>query len=80
MSDNGLAPEEVAYAGDDIPDLPAMRHVGLPVAPVDAAPEIKAAAGYISPAAGGYGVGRDLVEQILKAKGLWLDSEEAFGW
>lgn len=80
MLARGLSPEEVAYAGDDIPDLPAMRHVGLPVAPSDAAPEVKDAAAYISPVAGGHGVGRDLLEQILKARDMWLEGEEAYGW
>jgi septum formation protein len=76
MEANSLAPEQVAYIGDDIPDLPSMHLVGLPVAPADAAPEVKQAAAYISPVAGGYGVGRDVVEQILKAQGLWLDSPQ----
>ncbi len=80
MSDHGLEPEQVAYAGDDIPDLHVMSYVGLGVAPSDAAPEIKAAAGYISPYAGGYGVGRDLLEQIMKVQGKWLDDRHAFGW
>lgn len=80
MATHGLAPGEVAYVGDDIPDLPAMQAVGLAVAPCDAAPEIRAAAGYISPVAGGYGVGRDLLEQILKTQGKWLEDADAFGW
>ena len=80
MRDRGLSPEEVAYAGDDIPDLHVIGHVGLGVAPADAAPEVKQAARYISPCAGGYGVGRDLLEQIMKAQGLWLDDRQAFGW
>lgn len=80
MRDRGLSPEEVAYAGDDIPDLHVIGHVGLGVAPADAAPEVKQAARYISPCAGGYGVGRDLLEQIMKAQGLWLDDRHAFGW
>lgn len=80
MQQNGLKPEEVAYAGDDIPDYEPMRHVGLAVAPADAAQEIREIAGYISSAAGGYGVGRDLIEQILRAQGLWMNDQHAFGW
>ena len=80
MEANGLTPDEVAYVGDDIPDYEAMRHVGLSVAPADAAVDIKSIAGYISPADGGYGVGRDLLEQMLKANGHWLSSAHAFGW
>ncbi len=75
-----LAPDEVAYVGDDIPDLEIMRICGLPVAPRDAAPDIKEIARYISPVNGGYGVARDLLEQILRAHGKWLNSADAFGW
>jgi 3-deoxy-D-manno-octulosonate 8-phosphate phosphatase (KDO 8-P phosphatase) len=80
MEKYGLLPEQVAYVGDDIPDYEVMQHVGLAVAPADAAVDIKAIAGYVSPISGGYGVGRDLLEQIMKAKGEWLSSEKAFGW
>lgn len=80
MEHNGLEPEQVAYVGDDIPDYECMRLVGLAVAPADAAVEIKAIAGYISPVDGGYGVARDLLEQIMKANGDWMMSAKAFGW
>ena len=70
---------KVLYAGDDIPDYPVMEKVGLPVAPADAAPEIKKIAVYISPCNGGEGVARDVIEQTMKVQGLWMD-EEAFGW
>lgn len=76
----GCSREETAYVGDDIPDYEIMARVGLPVSPADAVPEIKASSLYISPINGGYGVARDLIEQILKAKGLWMTSENAFGW
>lgn len=74
-----LSPDEVAYAGDDIPDFEVMREAGLAVAPADAAPEIKSIAGYISPRCGGDGVARDLIEQTMKAQGVWM-CDEAFGW
>ncbi|MCM1028320.1 MAG: HAD hydrolase-like protein [Pseudoflavonifractor sp.] len=80
METNSLDPTEVAYMGDDIPDLMAMREVGLPCCPADACPDIKGVARYISPVMGGYGVGRDLLEQILRAKGLWMADAKAFGW
>ena len=76
----GLNPEEVIYVGDDIPDLEVMQVVGLPIAPADAAPEAKAVAKYISPNNGGYGVGREIIEQVMKAKGEWLADKRAFGW
>lgn len=80
MRENSLLPEEVAYAGDDIPDYQPMMHVGLKVAPADAAVDIRRIADYISPVDGGYGVGRDLLEQILRAQGHWMLDEKAFGW
>lgn len=76
----GLSAHEVAYVGDDIPDIPAMLNVGLPVTPADAATDVRAIARFITKAEGGYGVARELIEEILKAKGLWMTSEEAFGW
>lgn len=80
MALHGLSADEVAYAGDDIPDYEVMRTVGLPVAPRDAAHEIKEIARYISPCDGGYGVGRDLIEEIMRARGDWMKDEHAFGW
>ena len=57
-----------------------MKYAGLAVAPADAAVEIKEIAGYISSVNGGYGVARDLLEQIMRANGDWLSSAKAFGW
>ena len=74
-----LKDEEVMFCGDDIPDYGVMNRVGLPVAPSDAAPEIKQLAKYISPFNGGDGVARDIIEQTMKVQGLWMD-DEAFGW
>jgi 3-deoxy-D-manno-octulosonate 8-phosphate phosphatase (KDO 8-P phosphatase) len=65
--------------GDDIPDYEVMQLVGLPAAPADAAQEVKEIATYVSPMRGGEGVARDIIEQVLKVQGLWMD-EEAFGW
>lgn len=80
MAEQGLTPDQVAYCGDDIPDIVCMRHVGLPVAPADAAREVRAIAGYVTVASGGYGVARELLEQILAAHGKWMNDAEAFGW
>lgn len=79
LKKTGLMPEEVLYAGDDIPDYEVMKLVGLPVAPADAAPEIKKIACYISHKKGGEGVARDVIEQTMKAQGHWMGNE-AFGW
>lgn len=79
LQKTGVKPEEILYAGDDIPDYEVMQCVGLPVAPADAAPEIKQIARYISHKNGGDGVARDVIEQTMKAQGHWM-SAEAFGW
>ncbi|MDR1556291.1 MAG: HAD-IIIA family hydrolase [Tannerellaceae bacterium] len=79
LAKTGLSDEEVVYVGDDIPDYEVMSVAGLPIAPADAAPEIKQIAKYISHHKGGEGVGRDVIEQTLKAQGVWM-CDEAFGW
>lgn len=74
-----LKDEEILYMGDDIPDIEVMRECGLPCCPKDAAPEVRMLSKYISHANGGYGCGRDVIEQVLKAQGKWM-SDDAFGW
>lgn len=76
----GLTHDEVLYMGDDIPDYPVMRLCGCPCCPADAAPEIRKASLYVSPLRGGYGCGRDVTEQVLRAQGKWMQDEKAFGW
>lgn len=76
----GLSPEEVAFVGDDIPDYECMKYVGLSIAPSDAAIDILQISQYISSERGGYGVARDLLEQLMRNNGQWLTSEKAFGW
>lgn len=80
LQKTGLNAEEVAYMGDDIPDYEVMQQVGLSACPADAAPEIRAISNYISHKYAGEGCARDLIEQILKAQGLWMTDSEAFGW
>lgn len=75
-----LQPDEVLYMGDDIPDYEVMQMCGLPCAPADAAVEIKAISKYISPRCGGEGCGRDVIEQVMRAQGKWMDKANAFGW
>ena len=57
-----------------------MRRCGCPCCPADACSDIKEISIYISACNGGDGVGRDVVEQVLRAKGLWLSDAKAFGW
>ena len=71
MEREGLDPQYVVYMGDDIPDLECMREVGIPVCPADAAMEVVEASRYVSEFRGGYGAVRDIVEQVLRARGDW---------
>jgi 3-deoxy-D-manno-octulosonate 8-phosphate phosphatase (KDO 8-P phosphatase) len=76
----GLKDDEVMFMGDDIPDLEVMRLVGCPVCPQDACHEVRDVSCYVSQYRGGYGCGRDVIEQTLRAQGKWLKDEKAFGW
>ena len=76
----GLRNDEVLYMGDDIPDLEVMQLCGCPCCPADAAPEVREASIYVSHLRGGCGCGRDVVEQVMRAQGLWLKDNRAFGW
>jgi 3-deoxy-D-manno-octulosonate 8-phosphate phosphatase (KDO 8-P phosphatase) len=71
LKKTGVAESEVAYLGDDLPDLPLLRRVGLAAAVGDATPEVKHAAHYVTKAKGGQGAAREMVELILKSKGIW---------
>jgi 3-deoxy-D-manno-octulosonate 8-phosphate phosphatase (KDO 8-P phosphatase) len=78
LKEAGLKPEEAAFVGDDIIDLPAMRLAGLAIAVKNARAEVKKEAHYITPNAGGDGALRDAVEYILKAQGKWKEIVEAY--
>src|SRR5579862_7357734 len=67
----GVTDEEVAYIGDDLPDLPILARAGLAVAVGDAVVEVKRAAHYITSVPGGRGAAREVVELILKSQGRW---------
>ena len=68
---HGLHDEEVCYVGDDLPDIPVMRRVGLPVAVANARLEVKNEAAYVTQAEGGAGAAREVAEEILKGQGKW---------
>ncbi len=68
-----IQPNQVLYMGDDIPDFWVMQEVGLPACPQDAAPEIKKISTYISHINGGKGAVRDVIEQVMKVQGKWLE-------
>ncbi len=67
----GVTEDEIAYMGDDLPDIPVARRAGLAVSVADGCDELKAVAHYITTAPGGKGTAREVVELILKAQGRW---------
>lgn len=73
LIDADVLPQQVCYVGDDLPDLPVMRHCGYPVAVGNAVLEVKAGACYVTDRHGGTGAVRQVVEHLLKAKGRWTD-------
>jgi 3-deoxy-D-manno-octulosonate 8-phosphate phosphatase (KDO 8-P phosphatase) len=74
MQKAGVTEEEVAYMGDDLPDMPVMRRSGLAVAVGDAAPEVKAVSHYVTRSLAGHGTAREVVELILKSQGRWEEA------
>jgi 3-deoxy-D-manno-octulosonate 8-phosphate phosphatase (KDO 8-P phosphatase) len=67
----GFAPEEIAFIGDDLNDLPGMRAAGVALAPANAVPEVRRAAALVLGRAGGDGAVREAIEAILRARGEW---------
>lgn len=80
MEARRLTPEETVYMGDDIPDLQCLRKAGLACCPFDASTEAKMSSTYVSRFTGGHGCVRDVLEQVMKARDLWLADDDAFGW
>ena len=76
FADEGIDPAHAIYMGDDIPDLECMREVGIPVCPADAVAEVIEASRYVSEFRGGEGAVRDIVEQVLRARGDWAKNSE----
>jgi len=72
-----LNKENILYMGDDIPDLYVMKMVGMPCCPQDAAPEVKEISRYVSHKKGGKGCVRDVIEQVLKVQGKWMNNTNA---
>ena len=71
--------DKTLYMGDDMPDYPAMKNVGLPVCPVDACTDILEISSYVSPVEGGKGCVRDVLEQVMRLRGIW-STENAYKW
>jgi len=67
----GVSDPQVAFVGDDLPDIPLLRRAGLAIAVGDAVPEVKDVAHYTTKALAGHGAIREAVELILRSKGIW---------
>jgi 3-deoxy-D-manno-octulosonate 8-phosphate phosphatase (KDO 8-P phosphatase) len=70
----GASDGEVAYVGDDLPDLSIMQRVGLAIAVANASSEVKRAAHYVTARSGGEGAVREVIEVIVKAQGKWEEA------
>lgn len=73
VESQGLTAEQIAYIGDDLPDLPAIRYAGFGVAVANAVVEVKEYADYVTVASGGNGAVREVIEYILKKADRWND-------
>lgn len=78
LARRGLDWDQVAYAGDDLADLRVLRRVGLPIAVPNAVAEVRAVASFTTRAAGGHGAVREIVEALLKARGVWPEMLERY--
>jgi 3-deoxy-D-manno-octulosonate 8-phosphate phosphatase (KDO 8-P phosphatase) len=74
----GLTDEQIAYIGDDLPDLAVMRRAGLAFAVADAVDEIRECAHFVTSKPGGRGAVRETIELILKAQDKWLESLQRY--
>ncbi len=79
LASKQIDPSQVLFMGDDIPDYEIMQEVGLPTCPSDAAEEIKKISRYISHFPGGRGCVRDVLEQVMKVQGKWMN-HDAYTW
>ncbi len=71
LAARGIALEEVAFLGDDLPDIPILERVGLPVAVRNAVPAVRALSRYVTKAEGGKGAVREFAQALLEARGAW---------
>ena len=69
----GLSPENMAFIGDDLTDMPVIRYVGFGVAVANSVDEVKRCADYVTTRPGGSGAVREVIEHILKNSGRWQE-------
>jgi 3-deoxy-D-manno-octulosonate 8-phosphate phosphatase (KDO 8-P phosphatase) len=78
VAQSGVVGADIAFIGDDIPDLGLMKKVGLPIAVNDAHEMVVKHADMVTSSAGGHGAVREVCEAILKAQGIWDALVERF--
>lgn len=78
LKNTKLSPKQIAYIGDDLPDLPVMRKVGLAVAVANAVEDVKKNADYVTGRPGGSGAVREVIEYIMKNTGQWDKAVERY--
>jgi 3-deoxy-D-manno-octulosonate 8-phosphate phosphatase (KDO 8-P phosphatase) len=71
LAEKGIGWDELAYVGDDLPDLPILRRAGLPMTVANGRPEAKSLAKWVTTARGGEGAVREVVEALLRGRGEW---------
>jgi len=74
----GIQASEIAYMGDDLPDIPIMKNSGIPIAVADAHESVVETACIVTSAKGGNGAIREVCEAILKTQGLWESAVKRF--
>jgi 3-deoxy-D-manno-octulosonate 8-phosphate phosphatase (KDO 8-P phosphatase) len=79
MRKHHLIQGDLMYMGDDLPDYEVMKKAGFPACPSDAAEEIKQISLYVSPRKGGEGCVRDIIEQVMRLQGKWMN-DFSFIW
>lgn len=77
-SDTGIPSEHMVFMGDDLPDIPLLRRVGIPVTVADGADEVKKYTMAVSSKTGGRGAVREICEAILKSQNLWEQATSRF--
>jgi len=78
LAQTGLAPQQTAYVGDDLVDLPVMLKVGLAISVADAEPLVTTYSHWQTPRAGGQGAARDVCELIMRAQHTWEETISQF--
>ena len=78
LQDTGLESGQTAYVGDDLPDLPVMRRVGLAIAVQNAHVFVKQHCDWVTTARGGNGAVREVTDFILQAQSLLAARQDSY--